>query len=186
MQKPTPPNNEPNEWICRYAELIPMSGLVLDLACGNGRHARMLAGMGHQVLAVDRDLGRASEQATHPRIRLLEAELESPDWPLAGKRFAGIVVVNYLYRPHLPQLINNLQDDGVVIYTTFAAGNEQFGRPRNPDFLLQPDELRRVFGAQLEVIDYEQLTTPGPKRAVRQQICATGPAFIDRGINTGQ
>jgi SAM-dependent methyltransferase len=185
MQKLTQPNNEPNEWVCRYAELIPETGPVLDLACGNGRHARMLAGMGHQVLAVDRDLAHARDQATHPHIRLLEAELEAPDWPLAGKCFAGIVVANYLYRPHLPELIKNLQDDGVLIYTTFAAGNEKFGRPRNPDFLLQPDELQRVFGAQLEVIDYEQLTTPGPKIAVRQQICAVGPAFITQGINTG-
>ena len=170
-------NDKPNEWVSRHAGLIPATGRVLDLACGSGRHARMLAELGHTVLAVDKSLASSEYLHHHPAIEARETDLETSSWPLAGECFAGIIVVNYLYRPHLASLINNLQDDGVLIYSTFAAGNECFGRPRNPDFLLQPDELLQVCSERLNVIAHENLTTPAPKPAVRQQICACGPLF---------
>jgi SAM-dependent methyltransferase len=177
MQKADQMNDKANEWVSRHAGLIPTTGRVLDLACGSGRHARMLAELGHTVLAVDKSFASTDSLQNHTNVELLETDLETADWPLAGVRFAGIIVVNYLYRPHLAALIDNLQDDGVLIYSTFAAGNERFGRPRNPEFLLQPDELLQVFSERLEVIAHESLTTPAPKPAVRQQICACGPLF---------
>lgn len=177
MQKAAPAIKAPDEWVRRHAQLIPAGGRVLDLACGSGRHSLMLAGLGLDVLAVDRDVSVLQSMRPGPAIELLEADLETPEWPLEGIKFAGIVVVNYLYRPHLQALIENLRDDGVLIYSTFAAGNERFGRPRNPAYLLQPDELLDAFSSDLQIIAHESLQTGQPVPAVRQQICAAGPAF---------
>jgi hypothetical protein len=101
-------------------------------------------------------------------VRFVQADLEdgSP-WPFAGQRFGGIVVTNYLYRPLLPVLAQSLADEGVLIYETFMAGNEKFGKPSNPDFLLRPGELLEAFG-RLAVVAFEQGRT---ERAVVQRIC---------------
>jgi SAM-dependent methyltransferase len=167
-------NQDASGWIGQHLELIPQNARVLDLACGSGRHTRLLAARGFSVIAVDQDLSRIRDLEDRDNIELREADLEARDWPLAGERFAAIVVSNYLYRPHLRTLINNLANDGVLIYTTFARGNEKLGRPRNPDFLLRPDELLDTFGAELHVIAFEQVTVDTPSPAVRQRICAVG------------
>jgi SAM-dependent methyltransferase len=174
MEHNTPKNQHASGWVARHLELIPQNGRVLDLACGAGRHTRLLAAGGFTVVAEDQDLGRIRDLEDRKNIELREADLEARDWPLAGERFAGIVVSNYLYRPHLRNLIDNLADDGVLIYTTFALGNEKLGRPRNPDFLLRPNELLNTFGTDLHVIAFEQLTVDVPSPAVRQRICAVG------------
>lgn len=150
----------------RWAPLIER-GPVLDVACGSGRHARLFAGRGLDVVAVDRH-----EQVFTGKIRFVKADLEdgSP-WPLAGQRFAGIVVTNYLHRPLLPILAGALGDGGVLIYETFMVGNERYGRPSNPDFLLRPGELLEAFGA-LTVAAFEQGMVERPKKAVVQRICA--------------
>jgi SAM-dependent methyltransferase len=100
------------------------------------------------------------------------ADLESGPWPYAGEHFAAIVVVNYLHRPLFPHLLASLAPDGVLIYETFAAGNERYGWPSNPDFLLQPGELLQVAHGRLEVIAYENLTVEVPRPAVVQRVCA--------------
>ncbi len=137
-------------WVVNHAHLVPPGGAVLDVACGSGRHVRIFQDRGHPVSALDKDLSRLNSDDSVERI---EADLEdgSP-WPLAGRTFACIVVVNYLYRPLFPVLKEALAPGGVLIYQTFMIGNEAFGRPRNPDFLLQPGELRDVFVPALEEI----------------------------------
>lgn len=161
-------------WVRRFAPLIP-PGEVLDLACGSGRHARLLAQLGHPVLAVDRDEAALAACAA-PGIRCEQYDLENgAPWPYAGRRFAGIVVTNYLHRPLFAPLLDALAPGGVLIYETFAAGNGLYGRPSSPDFLLQPGELIeqvRLHGGALRVLAYEDGYVDQPKPALVQRICA--------------
>ena len=154
-------------WVIRFYPLIPDGGKVLDLACGDGRHAIPLANTGYNVTAVDKDL---SALPTHERIEQVEANFEDGSlWPLSQRTFDGIVVTNYLHRPLFPILIDSLVPDGVLIYETFAAGNEAFGRPKNPRFLLKPRELIDAFSSRMFIVAYEngRVTTPRPAMVQR-------------------
>jgi SAM-dependent methyltransferase len=162
----------PSEWVRRWAALIAPGGRVLDVAAGSGRHARMLAELGHRVEAVDRDAPALLALANLPGIETRVADLEAGAWPYAGESFAGVVVTNYLHRPLLPALVAALAPGGILIYETFAAGNERFGRPSNPDFLLRPGELLEAVRGRLRVIAYEDLEVAAPKPAMVQRICA--------------
>lgn len=155
----------PSAWVARWAALVP-KGRVLDLACGGGRHSRLFLSRGCEVIAVDR-VPRAM-----PGARFIQADLEdgSP-WPLPGERFQGIVVTNYLHRPLFPLLAESLAPGGILIYETFMQGNERYGKPSNPAFLLQPGELWRAF-AGLHVIAFEQGLARQPKPAMIQRLCA--------------
>jgi len=181
----TPHAAPPSGWIRRYAALIPAGGAVLDVACGAGCHSALLLGLGHPVTAIDRDLSRLGPLADDAGIEAIEADLEDGrPWPLGGRRFAGVVVANYLHRPLLPALIAAVDDGGVLIYETFAAGNERFGRPANPNFLLRSGELLEAVAGQLTVIAYEQGEVTTPKPAVVQRICAQNgetPAILPEG-----
>ncbi len=149
---------------------------MLDLACGSGRHARLLAARQHPVLAVDRDFAAISGLQGVPGITALQLDLEGDIWPLAGRCFAGIVVTNYLWRPRLGELPAMLQPGGVLIYETFMIGNEAYGKPSNPDFLLRPDELRDFArAAGLVEIAYEAGYAAEPKPMMRQAIVARKP-----------
>jgi SAM-dependent methyltransferase len=167
----------PSPWVLRWAPLIER-GPVLDLACGAGRHAILFAERGFEVVALDRE-----DQLLPGAIKFVKADLEdgSP-WPFAGQRFAGIVVTNYLYRPLLGSLLESLDHGGVLIYETFMLGNERYGKPSNPDFLLRPGELLAAFGA-LTVTAFEQGLVERPKKALIQRICvirgAAGSVKID-------
>jgi len=145
---------------------------VLDLAAGNGRHARYFAGRGHPVEAVDRDAGALASLAGIAGIHARCADLENGPWPYPDERFAGIVVANYLHRPLFPALLAGLAAGGVLIYETFAVGNERYGRPSNPDFLLRPGELLEVCRGRLRVVGYENVTVTHPKPAIVQRVCA--------------
>lgn len=162
----------PSQWVSRWADRIPRGGRVLDVACGNGRHTRFLAERGHPVSAVDRDAACLARLATIPGVSSLCADLERGAWPFAGERFAGIVVTNYLHRPLFPHLLAGLAAEGVLIYETFARGNERYGRPSNPDFLLGPGELLERVRGELRVIAYEDLFVAESKPAMVQRIVA--------------
>ena len=164
-------------WIERFAPLVAAGATVLDLACGHGRHARFFAGRGHHVVAVDRDEGALATLAGLARIEPRHVDLESGPWPLAGEQFGAIVVTNYLHRPLFPLLLDALAADGVLLYETFARGNEIYGRPSNPDFLLQRDELWQLAERRLAVVAFEQghVAAP-PPGAVLQRLAAVGPA----------
>lgn len=153
-------------WI---ATLAP--GSALDLAAGGGRHTRLLLQRGHRVTAVDRDvtalLGIADE-----RLEVLAADLEGAPWPLAARTFDLVVVSNYLWRPLLPAITAAVAPGGALLYETFAVGNERFGRPRNPDFLLRPGELLDAVRGLFEVRAYEHGEEGNPPRAVRQRLFA--------------
>ena len=169
---------EASAWVRRFAALTAPGGTVLDLACGHGRHARLFAAGGGRVTAVDRDAQALAGLRGHPGIEALAADLEAGAWPLAGRRFDAIVVANYLHRPLFPRLIEALAEGGVLIYETFMLGNERFGRPSNPDFLLRPNELLELFAGCLNVVAFEQGEVAQPRPAVVQRLCAvrgTGP-----------
>ncbi len=157
----------PSPWVARFAHLIPKGGAVLDLACGGGRHARFLTQRGHPVTALDRDTTAMAADASLG-IEIIAADLETggpvfdPPGPLAGRRFAGIVVVNYLHRPLFAALLAALAQGGVLIYETFAKGNESFSRPRNPDHLLKSGELLEIVRGKLHVVAYEHGLVEGP------------------------
>jgi SAM-dependent methyltransferase len=131
-----------------------------------------LAARGHRVEAVDRDAVATGALAGLANVTVRVADLEEAPWPYKGERFAGIVVVNYLHRPLFCHILQALAAGGVLIYETFAAGNERFGRPRNPDHLLKPGELLEMLRGELRVIAYEDVTVAEPKPAAIQRICA--------------
>jgi SAM-dependent methyltransferase len=162
----------PSAWVTRWADRVPAGGPVLDVACGDGRHARYFAKRGHPVDAVDRDPEVTARLAGTPGVTSRCEDIEAGPWPYAGQQFAGIVVANYLHRPLIPRLLEALAPGGVLIYETFAAGNERFGRPSNPDFLLRPGELLEAVRGRLNVIAYEELEVSEPRPAMVQRICA--------------
>ena len=163
--------DEPSDWVMRWAHLIPAGGRVLDVASGSGRHARWLAGRGHAVDAVDRDAAALATLASVTGVRTRAADIENGQWPYVSGEFAGVVVTNYLHRPLFPELIATLAPDGVLIYETFAQGNERYGRPSNPEFLLRPGELLELLQGQFRVIAYEDTYVERPKPALVQRVC---------------
>lgn len=168
-----PPFDKPSAWVQRFAPHIPKDGEILDLACGGGRHARWLAGDGWRVEAVDRDSAALAGLAGVAGVMVRVADLEHGAWPYAGRRFAGIVVTNYLHRPLLPLIEEALGEGGVLIYETFMVGNERFGRPSSPEFLLRPQELLEVArAAGLRVLAFEEGEVMTPRPAVVQRIAA--------------
>ena len=162
----------PSEWITHWAQRIERGGRVLDLASGRGRHARWLAARGHRVDALDRDAEALSQLEGVAGISTLCADIESGAWPCEPARYAGVVVANYLHRPLFPRLLDVLAPGGVLIYETFAVGNERYGRPSNPAFLLKRGELLEVVRGRLQVIAYEDLEVTEPRPAAVQRICA--------------
>lgn len=162
----------PSPWMVEYAGCIPKAGRVLDLACGSGRHAIWLAAQGFQVHAVDRDVQATAHMQGMQNIQVTIADIESGTWPESDELYDGIVVSRYLFRPLLQKLAAMLKPDGVLIYETFMAGNERYGRPRNPDFLLQPDELSTVYAPLLKIHAFWQGEVAGDVPAVMQRICA--------------
>lgn len=170
-------DSPPSPWILRFLPLIRQGGRVLDLAAGGGRHTRLLRGAGRNVVAVDRDTAiLARDFAGDAGVEILTLDLEDGGpWRL-GRGFDGIVVTNYFHRPLFPALIDALAPGGAVLYETFMVGNERFGKPSNPDFLLKPGELLSAFGAALTVIAFEQGIVDQPRPAALQRIAAVkGP-----------
>lgn len=171
------PFDVPSAWVARFAPLVAGGGAVLDLACGGGRHTRLFLGRGHPVIAIDLDLRGIADLQGSPGVTLIQADLEGAPWPLPPEtgQFAGIVVTNYLHRPLFSHLLAALAPGGVLIYETFARGNERFGRPSSPAFLLQSGELLALAQPSLQVVAYEHGVVASPKAAVVQRLCAVRP-----------
>ena len=175
--------SSPSDWVVRWAHLVPEHGAVLDLACGQGRHARYLAAKGHPVLACDRDPLALDSLAGVQGVKTLLADLEGgAPWPFPGRSFAGIIVVNYLHRPLFRIIAESLMPGGVLIYETFLAGNERYGKPSNPEFLLKRDELLDAFGSDMSVAGYEQGLVFRPKPALIQRLCAVRGSGLENDL----
>jgi len=179
----------PSPWLTRFAHLIAPSGRVLDLAAGGGRNARYLLGLGHPVTLVDKDTSSLADLGDDKAAEIYEVDLEdgkdvfSPGGVLAGRTFQAIVVINYLHRPLMGALLGALAPGGVLIYETFARGNEAFVRPRNPDHLLKSGELLDWVGSKLQVVAYEHgIIQAADIEGVKQRLCAVrdlGPSTRD-------
>lgn len=173
--QPTPAAHPivPSRWVRRFLPLIRAGGRVLDLAAGRGRHTQLLRENGYQVVAVDREVAALSAAfGADPGCAIVALDLEAGGpWRL-GEGYDGLVVANYLHRPLLPALPAALAPGGALIYETFMMGNERFGRPGNPDFLLRPGELLTAFMGVLTVVAFEQGVTATPRPAAIQRIAA--------------
>lgn len=167
------PSASPSPWISRFSPLIPAGGKVLDLACGSGRHARYLLAQGLQVTGVDRDNVALQSLPAEGAGEWLLADIENGAWPLEGRVFDAVVVTNYLWRPLWPQILGSVAPGGLLLYETFALGNEVYGKPSRPDFLLQPGELLQVC-AGWSIIAYEEGLLQAPDRVV-QRVAARRP-----------
>lgn len=169
-----------SEWVTRWSPQWRAGMTALDLACGSGRHTRLLVELGLQVCAVDRDA--EAVQGLPVEAQGIEADLENGPWPLEGRRFDVVVVTNYLWRPLLPKIVESVADEGWLVYETFALGQEQFGRPRNPEFLLCPGELLAACAGKLHVLAYEdgivnasRIQRVAARRLVRQPALLESP-----------
>ncbi len=162
----------PSDWVNRWIQLIAAPGRVLDLACGGGRHTRLLRHAGNRVLAVDIDISGLSDFSADAGIDILQADLEGRPWPIVEASFDGVVVTNYLHRPTFSHLLASLKPGGVLIYETFAQGNGEYGRPSNPEFLLRPGELLDLVSGAAHVVAFEEGYVATPKPALVQRICA--------------
>ena len=171
--------------MCRWAGLIRPGGRVLDVACGHGRHLLYLRSLGFAVVGVDRDEAALAALNGTEGVEIHAADIEAGPWPFARGGFDGVVVTNYLWRPLFPNLVDALRPGGVLIYETFAAGNERYGRPSNPEFLLRPGELLHSL-EPLAIVAFEQGVTSAPKSAVVQRACAVqgdmGAVALDNAL----
>jgi SAM-dependent methyltransferase len=162
-----------SSWVRRFAPFVAEGGTVLDVACGAGRHTRWLLERGYRVVAVDIDVAEVADLHGDPRVEVVEADLEDGrPFPLRARRFDGVVVIHYLYRAILQDLVRAVAPGGILVYETFARGNERFGRPTNPAFLLRPGELLDAVRGELRVLAYEDLLVDEPAPAAIQRICA--------------
>ena len=155
----------PSAWVRRWTHLVPAGGSVLDVACGHGRHFRWFAERGHPVTGVDRSSDAIASLAGVGRTVL--ADIENGPWPFEEKRFDAVVVTNYLWRPILPHIVASVAEGGVLIYETFASGNESVGKPSRPDFLLQTGELLAAC-TDLRVVAFEEGFCDRPERFVQR------------------
>lgn len=142
----------PSDWVQKWAHLAPNNSQVLDVACGAGRHMQFFKNQGHQCTGIDRSAESLALAKQYGEV--IEADIESGPWPLAGRQFDVVVVTNYLWRPLMPRILQSLAIGGLLIYETFSAGQEKVGKPSRPDFLLKPGELLQTFDS-LHVIAYE-------------------------------
>lgn len=153
---------------------------MLDVACGGGRHTRFFLEHGHPVTAVDRDTSGLADLAGLHGLEILECDLEDgAPLPFRGRTFDAVVVTNYLHRPLLTDIVAAVAAGGVLLYETFAVGQERFGRPHNPDFLLRAGELLDAVRGALRVVAYEDLILEDPDPRAVQRIAAVR-ALADR------
>jgi SAM-dependent methyltransferase len=184
MAEPRHDAAAPSAWIARFLPQAPRALPVLDLAAGGGRHARLALSLGFRVTAVDIDTDRLADLADDPNATVEKVDLEGGGpWPFGAERYGAVIVVNYLHRPLLPAIVDAVAPGGLLLYETFALGNEAFGRPRNPAFLLAEGELLEAVRDRLSVVAYEHGRTETPAPRVVQRLCARRSGAEDGWIH---
>ena len=160
--------SQPSAWFVSHAHLVPAGATLLDVACGYGRHAKYFAERGARVTAVDRDAAALASFADVSNITAELRDLENDAWPYGADSFDAVIVCNYLWRPTLATLLDCIRPGGVLLYETFMDGNEKFGKPSRPDFLLRSDELIAHVSRDFEIVEFAQ----GPEHTADGEICA--------------
>ena len=182
-------------WVARWAHLVPgccvAGGRVLDVACGLGRHSHYFLQQNYLVASVDiaqaaiDSIANSLSEEQFANAELVVADIENSPWPFAGRQFAGVVVTNYLWRALLPTIVQSVAPGGVLIYETFATGNETVGKPSRHDFLLQPGELLRAC-AGLRVVAYEDGFSANPDRFVQRIVAVNEVPTAPNGTPSHQ
>ncbi len=165
----------PCTWFVHFAALVRPATRVLDLACGHGRHARFFAEHGARVTAVDRDAAALLSLATTQNVTTEHRDLEADPWPYSVASFDAIIVCNYLWRPTFASLLATIKPGGALLFETFMDGNERYGKPSRPDFLLRSNELLTLTRDTFCVVAFEEgdeLDATGQPYAVKQKIAA--------------
>jgi SAM-dependent methyltransferase len=178
FDKPTTTGILASEWIMRFSHLVKPKGTVLDVAAGHGRHAEFFLRLGCSVVSVDIDVSSLAFLSSSVNHSIIEADLDACVWPFPNSIFDAIIVTNYLNRNIYFDIVNSLSNSGVLLMETFGEGNQEFGRPRNPDFLLASGELIQVFEPLLQIVSYEHGLETEPRKCVRQRICARKGALL--------
>jgi len=160
-------------WILSARKWLPATGRALDLAAGGGRHTQFLLDLGLDVVAVDIDTSRLQETGMQG-ADILTADLETEVWPFLEEDFDVVLVSNYLWRPHFSEIRRSLKPGGMVLWDTFAVGNEAYGRPSNPQFLLREGELLEAFSG-FQILDFAEGYVEVPSPSVRQSIICRKP-----------
>jgi len=173
--------DSPSPFLLAHVDLLAAAarrGPVIDLACGEGRHALALAARGIPVVGVDRDGAslrnlQARARAERLPIRGLQADLEaSPSLPFGPARCGALLVFRYLHRPLCAALAASLRPGGLLLYETFTTAQRELGQgPKNPAFLLEPGELQKLF-PQLEVLESWEGLTPGERPSALARLLA--------------
>lgn len=167
---------KPSPWVERFITGVKKGGIILDVACGGGRHLRLALERGYSVMGIDRDLSQLDDIAGRKDVGLVEADLETGrDFPLKSMSYDGVIVTNYLWRPILADIVGCVSDDGILIYETFALGHERHGKPSSPEFLLKNNELVEAVSPKLVVVAYEHGIRQGTHPKIVQRIAACGP-----------
>lgn len=173
-----------SDWVRRWSHLVREGGVVLDVACGYGRHARWFHGRNHPLVLVDRSkeaMDAITGAIPVSGCEAVVADIEGGPWPFAGRQFDAVVVTNYLWRPLLPALLASLAPGGVLIYETFTQGNETVGKPSRPDFLLRTGELLETCRG-LRVVAFEDGFHDNPPRFI-QRIAAVRETAASAGLS---
>lgn len=157
-----------SDWVVRWCSGLTPGSRVLDVACGSGRHTRWLAAQGFRVTAVDRDAQAVS--SLHSIAEVVVADMEQGPWPMPSRLFDAVIVTHYLWRPLMPVLREVLAPGGRLVMETFAQGQQQWGRPQRPEFLLQPAELLAMCQG-MHILAFEDGTLASPLRRI-QRVCA--------------
>lgn len=183
------PGQAPSAWVVRFAPLVRSGGAVLDVACGSGRHMRLFLARGHEVVGIDRDTRGVRDLQGVAGATVIEVDLETgePDVLrrilVPDRRFAAVVVTNYLWRPLFNEFVTFLEPGGLMLYETFARGNDRFGRPSDPAFLLRSGELLERTAGRLQVVAYEHGIVSLPRAAVVQRIAAVADLQPGDGLD---
>lgn len=165
----------PSPWMVRHAVYVKPRTELLDVACGKGRHARFFAARNVNVTAVDRDASALQPLKTVQNVRTEQRDLENDPWPYAEHSFDVVLVCNYLWRPTARELLATVKPGGLLLYETFMTGNERYGKPSRPEFLLRPNELAQWVYGDFRVIAFDQMPERGPDgkpTAMKQRIAA--------------
>ena len=162
-----------SNWVSENYKFIKKKGLVLDLACGSGRHGRLLLEKGFDVVFLDRDTSQLDWAPEPFRSQVIKHDLEAgTSWGFSSCSFDAVVVTNYLYRPIFPDLLSIIDEGGVLIYETFSKGNEIYGKPTNPNYLLEPEELIDLVRPSMRLISFKEGYSNEGKESITQKIVA--------------
>ena len=161
-----------SEWIFSQIQSLKIKRKInlLDFASGNGRNCIPLSKENIIVTAIDKDQKKLNQYKSFNNINTICFDLETPEeWPLAKEYYDVIIVVNYLYRPKIKKLIDLLKEDGFLFYETFSFGNEKYGSPKNPDFLLKDGELLDIFENELVPLSFYNGKIIGKNISIKQR-----------------